>query len=502
MTELEQLRTTIESLQQQLAEAPRRRQNQERLPRLSEFQIAERYAAAMNNLAFDKSMQGWRKYDDDSGLWTPIIEESLVTDVGMFVSDAGWSPITVSSGEKIVKILKAPQFMPTINFDNNVNNRVAFQNGVLDIATGELLSHGPEHGLTSLLPYEYDAAATCPKTYNWLLWATNGEPELVEVLIAITRATITGRSDLKVFLEVAGEADSGKSTFLRLLEATVGRQNTVATNIESMCGDRFDTARYYGKRLIVLPDVSSFGKNAEVLKQLTGGDALKYEAKHKNAGTFVYWGMIAMSTNSNTLYLGENSSALNARRIMVPFNNRIIGEARKLVDYSRDGIGFEGDLVPEIPGFINLALRMTDKRMRDLLRGGKSEVLEHYRLRQAVAADTLATWANELLIASPDEMTGIGYLREGTADENMYRLFPSYDTYCSMAGVRKPVSKTFTDRLISILTTMAGLKGIEKVTVGGSNYITGVRVRVEKNDDHIPTLITKEGGIDNLGDVE
>jgi putative DNA primase/helicase len=70
-----------------------------------------------------------------------------------------------------------------------------------------------------------------------------------------------------------GPSRSGKSTFLRLMTAIAGHENTSAVSLHQLSEDRFASANLYGKILNVAADISAdHVRDLSLWKMLTGED--------------------------------------------------------------------------------------------------------------------------------------------------------------------------------------------------------------------------------------
>ena len=67
-------------------------------------------------------------------------------------------------------------------FVDSISWKVNFQNGVLDIRTGEFSTHSPRYGFKYVLPYEYDPEANSEYFMEWLEMITCKRPEIIETL--------------------------------------------------------------------------------------------------------------------------------------------------------------------------------------------------------------------------------------------------------------------------------------------------------------------------------
>jgi hypothetical protein len=114
--------------------------------------------------------------------------------------------------------------------------------------------------------------------------------------------------------------------------------------------DKFETATFKGKRLIVITDSDSYGGTMDMLKPLTGGDPIPFEQKFKqrrSGADFTYQGGVVILSN-DPIRTTDKTSGLERRRRTVEFN-RVFTEAEK-TDWSNKG--GEAQLAAEMPGFV------------------------------------------------------------------------------------------------------------------------------------------------------
>ena len=77
---------------------------------------------------------------------------------------------------------------------------------------------------------------------------------------------------------------------MRLATALVGRHNAVSTTLKEMENNRFETARYYGARLVQITDSDKYGGSLDTLKALTGQDPVPSGAEAPTAiGRLHFW---------------------------------------------------------------------------------------------------------------------------------------------------------------------------------------------------------------------
>lgn len=238
-------------------------------------------------------------------------------------------------------------------------------NGMVDLRTGELLPHSPEHMSYVQVMAAYEPDTATPNYDAWLRdalrqeGATDADVEAMVADIEETAGTMLdpSRTPSKT-LFLFGPSRSGKSTFLRLLRAVAGARNTSAVTLHNLATDQFAAANLYGKMLNVAADLSNkHVEDLSLFKMITGEDVVQANRKYGNQFEFTNQCLVAFSANE--LPTVSEASRAYAER-MKPFNfpNSFAGREDKTL---------EDKLMSELPGIL---ARWVKAYGRFLARGG------------------------------------------------------------------------------------------------------------------------------------
>lgn len=238
-------------------------------------------------------------------------------------------------------------------------------NTMVDLRTGALSAHGPEHLSSVQVAVAYDADASAGAYLAWLREAlrqphhTDADVEALIDDIEETAGTMLDptRTPSKA-LFLFGPSRSGKSTFLRLLKAVAGSRNTSAVTLHDLVSDQFAAANLYGRMLNVAADLSNkHVEDLSLFKMLTGEDVIKGNRKYGNQFEFTNQALIAFSANELPT-VSESSRAYAERMKPFHFPNSFAGREDKTL---------EEKLVSELPGIL---ARWVRAYSRFLARGG------------------------------------------------------------------------------------------------------------------------------------
>ena len=377
-------------------------------------------------------------------------------------------------------------------------DRLAFNNGVLEISTGEFLDHDPENFLTWGLDFDYNSEADPGPIIRWLTRTQYGDEQRVQVLRAWLKACLVGQGhELQRFLEVIGPGGRGKSTFANLCCALVGNGNYASTTLNQLEQSRFEIASIKGKRLTLINDSERYGGSAQIFKALTGGDNLRFEEKNKNVGEpFVYTGMVMVCANE-PIQTTDNTSGLTRRRLTVEFNRPLWdknSEAKEMIKLENGVV--KGLWKDYLPGLVNWVLKMTTQEMREYLLDTYEKVPSLKKVRNEILlnSNNLVEWLQSEVVHEPNSVASVGKKIPAAKDakerycNSNHHLYASYCSYCEDTGSKSVGQKRFISLLLDCCKNQLALKDIYHFTKQGRPYIKGLVVR--NSDQKLTTLPT------------
>ncbi len=192
---------------------------------------------------------------------------------------------------KIEDALKLAESQPALSLNPDELDAdpllVACKNGVIDLTNGRFHSPNPGDHITRQLGVHYDPAATCPRWERFLYEITDGDGELIEFLQRAVGYSLSGDMREQAFLFLHGTGANGKSVFIETIRALLGQYSARAS--ESLFegkgpprDSKVELAELPGIRALFVSETSQNGKlNERLVKDITGGDALRAEAKYQ-----------------------------------------------------------------------------------------------------------------------------------------------------------------------------------------------------------------------------
>jgi len=204
-------------------------------------------------------------------------------------------------------------------------------NGLLDWRNGKLQPHDADLVSLNQIPVAWRPDARCPRIEAFLEDVLP-DGKAVEFWYEASGYALHDGNPLRKAILLYGSGGNGKSTALNLLRALLGAENVSSVPIQTLAENRFAPADLYGKVANICGDLDVRAiQRTDQFKQLTGGDTIRAERKHRDAFSFRWRGLPLFSTNEH-LISHDQSPAWFDRWIIVPFEERIAGTERESLD--------------------------------------------------------------------------------------------------------------------------------------------------------------------------
>lgn len=346
---------------------------------------------------------------------------------------------------------------------------IGFKNGF--VKEGDFLPHSPDNLNRTVLPFDYDPDADCPRFKQWLS-EVQSHTASQQALVAILRCCLVGKpSKLQILAEITGVSRSGKSTFVKICQALAGLDNTHATDPGAIENGQFSLWPLIGKKLILLQDVGKYNGELNRLKALTGGDTLSAEKKYQNDHIRLSFGGLVLVTGEHTLKSSDYQSGLNRRRFQIAFQNRVDQTATEdLIEI--EGREVKGILAEELPGIVNYVLEMSEAECLEILSNPQKlkEQDPGWYEEQLIEQNPLVGWVKDNCETDPEVFTPTGDLKAPG-------LYQDYYDWAISKGLQPLGVQRFSRDLIDTLqNTLGHAVSRHRQGQGGKRGIKGLRL--------------------------
>ena len=200
---------------------------------------------------------------------------------------------------------------------------IAFNNGIYDLTTGEMLPFNPDIVMTNKIPWDFNPEAYSEigdDTLTKLSCNDSGIRALLEECIGYC---FYRRNEMSKAFILTGEGANGKSTFLDMVKNVLGGKNYSALDLEEL-DERFSIATLGGVLANIGDDISDNflqGKAVANFKKIVSGNQVKAEIKNDPNIFFIKpYAKILLSANNLPRIRSGGSSAILRRLVIVPFN--------------------------------------------------------------------------------------------------------------------------------------------------------------------------------------
>lgn len=198
---------------------------------------------------------------------------------------------------------------------------IAFNNGVLDIVTMELLPFDSSIVLTNKIPWNYVPGAyneLADKTLNKLACGDSATRSLLEECIGYC---FYRRNEMGKAFILTGDKNNGKSTFLDVLKHILSDENISALDLKEL-GDRFNTSMMFGKLANIGDDIGDDflqGSQVSIFKKIVTGNRIKAERKGQDPFEFNPYIKLLFAAN-DIPRMKDKTGAVLRRLVIIPFN--------------------------------------------------------------------------------------------------------------------------------------------------------------------------------------
>lgn len=285
---------------------------------------ADRLAAVADGRA--RYVRAWKKWIvyDEAGVWRIDVGDALITEKAkevpraLFQSLAAMGPDQGAEREALWKwakrseearsiaaMVKLARGIPGVVVEHRDLDRhpwlLNVRNGTVDLRTGDLRDHDPDHLITTQAPVVYDPAAAAP-LWRQCLERWQPDPDVRRHLQRLVGSAATGVPVEVIAANVGGGAN-GKGKFYGALMAVLGPDYCAVPHKSLVVAQRHEQhdtvrARLFGVRMAVAAETEAGDLLDESkVKELTGGDLL--EARRMNEDPWQF-------TPSHTLFLHTN----------------------------------------------------------------------------------------------------------------------------------------------------------------------------------------------------
>ena len=214
-------------------------------------------------------------------------------------------------------------------------NLIAFRNGLFNVTDDTFLPFSPEHVITNKIEWDYNPNAYFDLTDEVLNNIACGDTDIRSLLEEMVGYCFFRRNELGKAFILTGSGSNGKSTFLNMIKAMLGKVNCSSLGLKKL-GERFKPTMLFGKLANIGDDIIS---DTEEFKKIVTGETIEGEYKGKDSFDFDPFCKLIFSANSiPRLGKGRDNSALMRRLVIVPFDANFSNEDQNFKPFIGDSL--------------------------------------------------------------------------------------------------------------------------------------------------------------------
>ena len=259
-----------------------------------------------------------------------------------------------SNRVKSVKNLLKSRSIQDITFDRNPV--LTFQNGTLEIETGNFRDFSQADYCSIIMDYDYDADAKCPTWEHFIADVTDDEPYSQDVLQFIPGYVLFNDCRHQKVFVLTGSGGNGKSVYLEIIQKIFGDKNV--THVEPTgLTDSFQRIRLKDSLLNIGSDINSDFSRGEIREWLLKiADGTSVQACYKGLDHVDFIPRCKLVYACNALPTAEIVNGLNRRLQFVNFSCQYVEtpDPTKPKQRRRD-VNIMSKLSVELPGIFNWA---------------------------------------------------------------------------------------------------------------------------------------------------
>lgn len=378
-------------------------------------------------------------YDAIKGVYVTTGEELLKRDLVLALEEL----ITKHGMNEVITKVRALSYRNLEELEASTPpHRIPLANGVYDLHAKSLLAHSPDYFFTYVHPVKYAPDAECPEIDRFLdeVVATKDERE---ILLDIAACCLYRGRVTRHFYILVGVGHNGKSIYLVIVQALLGRARCVAITPQALSKDTFAGAQLHDRHADLGGDIPN-GRisDSSFIKNVTGGDPVSVQRKGVDRIDIIPYAELVYSSNDPPR-ITEDTYAIWDRLVPVKFPYTFVEHPTGPME--KQGIPKEKLLSmlltpTELSGLLNKLLA----RIPTLVETGRLSVKvvpEDTRRLYRARTDSLAVWTEECTeeaeyVPGGPHGPAVGYERADAA-------YKHYQGWCKVHGIKSVSFRKF-----------------------------------------------------------
>lgn len=299
-----------------------------------------------------------------------------------------------SKRRDVVDSVLSYEKVPSVPKMNDYADLICVNNGILNIATRELLPHSSKYYFDSIVNVDYDPGAKdCPSFMKFLSDVFNGDQETIDNVIMLGGYLLdTNRSANKMFI-FKGSGGNGKSVLIDTFSMFFGdsqvKPQVTSISLSDLSSDKFKKYDLITSRFNQCAEEKKGFIDAEEIKKIISGELINVAGKYKDTITFRPKTVIVVACNEGFKFT-DNSDGISRRLVIINFKNQYKDPAEiSNLSYAKERHIYPWDLdLPEkirsekgaiLNLFLDGLIKLKERKYQFILGVAYNEELSNFR---------------------------------------------------------------------------------------------------------------------------
>jgi len=244
---------------------------------------------------------------------------------------------------------------------NRRSDLIPCNNGAYNIRTKQLEPYSPLHGFTYKYPTNYNPDADIRPILDYIRGLVKEED--LRLILQMLSSVVMRDHHKRLYLIYNLSGNNGKSTFLNLIEATIGGKNVSHLSPQAITNGPFNSAALDGKVANIASDIEDKAiYDTAIIKQLTGNDPIHAQRKYGQPYNFVFRGVCVWGCNTPPR-INDDTDAFNRRVVLIEFPNQFAQDSTFADEFLSDSMNHEALLkiaIDHVPYLLESGVIDTD----------------------------------------------------------------------------------------------------------------------------------------------
>lgn len=200
---------------------------------------------------------------------------------------------------------------------DNIHLR-SFRNGVLNLASGELVPHAKDYYLTSFIDAEYHKTQECPDLFERFIISSYGT-EMLPLIRACTSMLLDPTAPWGKFPYLVGESGSGKGTLVRFWQSLFGEKHVRSScSFNDVSSPELRHQHLSGVSIFALPDIGGYQQGLKAFYELVDNGSMSGRALFQSYGYQKRWNTRFLVASVMPIRVENSGDGWDRRAIPLP----------------------------------------------------------------------------------------------------------------------------------------------------------------------------------------